>query len=429
MRKQSRRHFIKDKLRKGLILSLFSPLSSMAEFDESREESSITKDDGITVDWEKVESQFTLANSRKQFNTSSIGPSPRIVQETTIASIKYINKYGIEDHKVVEKTRAKLAKFMNANPEELAITRNATEGMNVVARSLKLQQGDEVIITSEEHIGGSAPWMALQNEIGIKVKVVDILGKEEKILKLIKSAISNRTKVISISHITCTTGTVLPVKEIIEFCKKNQIQSVIDGTQALGQISLNLKSLQPNFFIASCHKWFFGPKGTGILYMNQDFLNNTPPLFAGAYTDIKFDLKKGIYEYIKHASRYEYGTINAPIIAGLGAAVEFMNNIGIKNVEDRGKYLASRFYEKISQHKDISILTPFQLDAHASIVTFRIKQKNGSNICKELRKTANIILRSVTENNMNAIRASFAIYTNEKEVDELAQKLLAIANR
>ena len=429
MRKQSRRHFIKDKLRKGLILSLFSPLSSMAEFDESREESSITKDDGITVDWEKVESQFTLANSRKHFNTSSIGPSPRIVQETTIASIKYINKYGIEDHKVVEKTRAKLAKFMNANPEELAITRNATEGMNVVARSLKLQQGDEVIITSEEHIGGSAPWMALQNEIGIKVKVVDILGKEEKILKLIKSSISNRTKVISISHITCTTGTVIPVKEIIEFCKKNQIQSVIDGTQALGQISLNLKSLQPNFFIASCHKWFFGPKGTGILYMNQDFLNNTPPLFAGAYTDIKFDLKKGIYEYIKHASRYEYGTINAPIIAGLGAAVEFMNNIGIKNVEDRGKYLASRFYEKISQHKDISILTPFQLDAHASIVTFRIKQKNGSNICKELRKTANIILRSVTENNMNAIRASFAIYTNEKEVDELAQKLLAIANR
>ena len=429
MRKQSRRHFIKDKLRKGLILSLFSPLSSMAEFDESKEDSSITKDDGITVDWEKVESQFTLANSRKHFNTSSIGPSPRIVQETTIASIKYINKYGIEDHKVVEKTRAKLAKFMNANPEELAITRNATEGMNVVARSLKLQQGDEVIITSEEHIGGSAPWMALQNEIGIKVKVVDILGKEEKILKLIKSAISNRTKVISISHITCTTGTVLPVKKIIEFCKKNQIQSVIDGTQALGQISLNLKSLQPNFFIASCHKWFFGPKGTGILYMNQDFLNNTPPLFAGAYTDIKFDLKKGIYEYIKHASRYEYGTINAPIIAGLGAAVEFMNNIGIKNVEDRGKYLASRFYEKISQHRDISILTPFHLDAHASIVTFRIKQKNGSNICKELRKTANIILRSVTENNMNAIRASFAIYTNEKEVDELAQKLLAIANR
>lgn len=429
MRKQSRRHFIKDKLRKGLILSLFSPFSSMAEFDESKEESSITKDDGITVDWEKVESQFTLANSRKHFNTSSIGPSPRIVQETTIASIKYINKYGIEDHKVVEKTRAKLAKFMNANPEELAITRNATEGMNVVARSLKLQQGDEVIITSEEHIGGSAPWMALQNEIGIKVKVVDILGKEEKILKLIKSAISNRTKVISISHITCTTGTVLPVKEIIEFCKKKQIQSVIDGTQALGQISLNLKSLQPNFFIASCHKWFFGPKGTGILYMNQDFLNNTPPLFAGAYTDIKFDLKKGIYEYIKHASRYEYGTINAPIIAGLGAAVEFMNNIGIKNVEDRGKYLASRFYEKISQHRDISILTPFHLDAHASIVTFRIKQKNGSNICKELRKTANIILRSVTENNMNAIRASFAIYSNEKEVDELAQKLLAIANR
>jgi cysteine desulfurase/selenocysteine lyase len=401
----------------------------MAKFDGSQEESITTKDDGITPDWEKVKSQFTLVNSRKHFNTASIGPSPRIVQDTTIASINYINKYGIEDHKVVEKTRAKLAKFVNVNPEQLAITRNATEGMNIVARSLKLNQGDEVIITSEEHIGGSAPWMTLQNEIGIKVKVVNILGNEEKFVKLIKSSISDRTKVISISHITCTTGTVLPVKEIIEFCKKNQIQSVIDGTQALGQISLNLKSLQPNFFIASCHKWLFGPKGTGILYMNQDFLNNTPPLFAGAYTDQKFDLKKGIYEYVKHASRYEYGTINSPIIAGLGAAVEFMDKVGIKNVEDRGKNLAERFRNKVSQHNDIFFLTPDQLDNYASIITFRIKHKNGSNVCKELRKTSNIVLRSVTENNMNAIRASFALYTNEKEVDELAQKLLIIANQ
>jgi cysteine desulfurase/selenocysteine lyase len=429
MKKQSRRHFIKDKLWKGLILSLFNPFSSMAKFDGSQEESITTKDDGITPDWEKVKSQFTLVNSRKHFNTASIGPSPRIVQDTTIASINYINKYGIEDHKVVEKTRAKLAKFVNVNPEQLAITRNATEGMNIVARSLKLNQGDEVIITSEEHIGGSAPWMTLQNEIGIKVKVVNILGNEGKFVKLIKSSISDRTKVISISHITCTTGTVLPVKEIIEFCKKNQIQSVIDGTQALGQISLNLKSLQPNFFIASCHKWLFGPKGTGILYMNQDFLNNTPPLFAGAYTDQKFDLKKGIYEYVKHASRYEYGTINSPIIAGLGAAVEFMDKVGIKNVEDRGKNLAERFRNKVSQHNDIFFLTPDQLDNYASIITFRIKHKNGSNVCKELRKTSNIVLRSVTENNMNAIRASFALYTNEKEVDELAQKLLIIANQ
>jgi cysteine desulfurase/selenocysteine lyase len=407
MKKQSRRHFIKDKLWKGLILSLFNPFSSMAKFDGSQEESITTKDDGITPDWEKVKSQFTLVNSRKHFNTASIGPSPRIVQDTTIASIN----------------------FVNVNPEQLAITRNATEGMNIVARSLKLNQGDEVIITSEEHIGGSAPWMTLQNEIGIKVKVVNILGNEEKFVKLIKSSISDRTKVISISHITCTTGTVLPVKEIIEFCKKNQIQSVIDGTQALGQISLNLKSLQPNFFIASCHKWLFGPKGTGILYMNQDFLNNTPPLFAGAYTDQKFDLKKGIYEYVKHASRYEYGTINSPIIAGLGAAVEFMDKVGIKNVEDRGKNLAERFRNKVSQHNDIFFLTPDQLDNYASIITFRIKHKNGSNVCKELRKTSNIVLRSVTENNMNAIRASFALYTNEKEVDELAQKLLIIANQ
>lgn len=429
MNKQSRRHFIKDKLWKGFLLTFFSPFSSMAKMDHlSHEQIDVLNADGVSVDWKKVKKQFTLTTSRKHFNTASIGPSPLKVQETTIATIHRINKHAIEDHKVVEQTRIQLAKFINANPEQLALTRNATEGMNIIARSIKLKRGDEVIITSEEHIGGSAPWITLQNEIGIKVIVIDILGKENKAIDLIKSSITNQTKVISISHITCTTGAILPIKRIIKLCKKHQIQSVIDGTQALGQISVNLKQLQPDFYIASCHKWLFGPKGTGILYLNQEFLNNTPPLFAGAYTDQKFNLKKGIYEYKSHASRYEYGTINAPILSGVGASVDFIDQIGIHHIENRGRQLAQRFRKKIAQNKNITILTPSKLDEHASMVSFQINNRNSSSVCNDLRKKSNTILRSVTENNMNAIRASFAIYTDEQEVDVLARKICEFAN-
>jgi selenocysteine lyase/cysteine desulfurase len=428
MKKQSRRYFIKDKLWKGFLLSVFSPISTIANHDNLSFQNAAIFNENGTINWKNIKELFTLANTRKHFNTASIGPSPISVQEATIESIKNINKYAIENHKAVEKSRIKLAKFIHSNPEQLALIKNATEGMNIIARSLNLKAGDEVILTSEEHIGGSAPWISLQNEIGIKVTVIDILGKEEKVLDLLKSTITNQTKVISISHITCTTGTILPIKDIIQLCKKHQIQSVIDGTQALGQISVDIEKLQPDFYIASCHKWLFGPKGTGILYLNKDFLNDTPPLFAGAYTDQKFDLIKGIYTYKKHASRYEYGTINAPILNGLEASVTFIDNIGINHIEARGRQLASRFRTKITPNQKITILTSSEPSESASMVTFKIKDKNSSAVCGELRKNYNTILRSVTENNMNAIRASFAIYIDEQEVDELVDKVLTIAN-
>jgi len=373
MKKQSRRYFIKYKLWKGFLLSVFSPISTIANHDNLSFQNAAIFNENGTINWKNIKELFTLANTRKHFNTASIGPSPISVQEATIESI-------------------------------------------------------EVILTSEEHIGGSAPWISLQNEIGIKVTVIDILGKEEKVLDLLKSTITNQTKVISISHITCTTGTILPIRDIIQLCKKHQIQSVIDGTQALGQISVDIEKLQPDFYIASCHKWLFGPKGTGILYLNKDFLNDTPPLFAGAYTDQKFDLIKGIYTYKKHASRYEYGTINAPILNGLEASVTFIDNIGINHIEARGRQLASRFRTKITPNQKITILTSSEPSESASMVTFKIKDKNSSAVCGELRKNYNTILRSVTENNMNAIRASFAIYIDEHEVDELVDKVLTIAN-
>lgn len=427
---ETRRLFLKDKLLKGLFFLVFAPFYGIAKdsYEPSEHDFNFHNNGDNEIDWEKVRKQFTLDNRLNHFNTASVGSSPEIVQKKTISMIRHINQFAKINHIILEETRCKLANLVQADSSQIAITRNATEGINIVARSLKLNRGDEVIITSEEHIGGTAPWLTLQNEIGIKVVVVDILGQEFDAVNLLKSAISDRTKVISASHITYTTGAILPIKEIINLCKKEQIYSVIDGAQALGQIPINLRELQPDFYSAGCCKWLFGPTGTGMLYLNQSFLENFPPLFAGAYTDRSYDAKKGQYEYITHASRYEYGTINAPIIAGLGAAVDFITQIGVGQIAKRSKNLALRFREGIANHTNIRILTPANQTEFAGIVTFNIQKKNNVQITQALRSGRSTILRGIFENDMDAIRASFAIYASEEQVDLLVKHIRRIAD-
>ena len=428
---ESRRDFLKNKLMAAAALLLgFSRNTLGGNFAEgylTDPEQKLADDNG-NVNWAAVKAQFTLNAVRHHFNTASIGPSPKVVQDEIIKSLRHAEIWGIELHEKVEPVRQRIAKFLSAPSSQIAITRNTTEGMNIVARNLSLKKGDEVILTSEEHIGGSAPWLALQNEIGVVVRVINTSSSEEDVYDQIEKSITVNTKVISVSHITCTTGTVLPVKKIIDLCAMRGITSCIDGAQAVGQIPVDLSQLQPDFYVTSGHKWMFGPKGTGILYLNQQFLENTDPHYVGSYSDSRFDLMNGILEYNRTASRYEYGTRNSPIIAGLGSAIDFINKIGIENISNRGKELSLRFRNGISRHPRIKIHTPMDSKYSASIVTFTIEGKQSDEVCRKAIVGGRTVLRSIYENDMNAIRASFAIHNDYAEVDKLIQDMLNVAD-
>jgi len=429
---ESRRDFLKNKLMAAAALLLgFSRNTLGGNFAEgylTDPEQKLVDDNG-NVNWEAVKAQFTLNSVRHHFNTASIGPSPKVVQDEIIKSLHRSDNWGIDLHEKVEPARKRIAKFLNAPSGQIAITRNTTEGMNIIARSLGLKKGDEVILTSEEHIGGSAPWLALQNEFGVVVRVINTSASEEDVYDQIENSITVNTKVISVSHITCTTGTVLPVKKIIDLCARRGITSCIDGAQAVGQIPVDLSQLQPDFYVTSGHKWLFGPKGTGILYLNQQFLDTTDPHYVGSYSDSRFDLMNGILEYNRTASRYEYGTRNSPIIAGLGSAIDFINKIGVDNISNRGRELALRFRNGISHHPRIKTHTPMEAKYSASIVTFTIEGKQSAEVCREaIVVEGRTVLRSIYENDMNAIRASFAIHNDYAEVDKLIQDMLNVAD-
>jgi selenocysteine lyase/cysteine desulfurase len=376
--------------------------------------------------WNSIRSKFLLASRKKYFNTASLGASPKVVIDTVYEWMMRLEGMGEAGFEQREGVHNKLAAFVNCDPNELAITRNTTEGINIMARSIPFEAGDEVIVTSHAHVGGAAPWLAVQNDKGIKVKVIDLDNTGKNNLDIITSHITKRTRAIAISHVTCTTGMVLPIKELIEYCRKKEIYTCIDGAHPLGMMRLDLNDLKPDFYASSGHKWLLGPKGTGILYINKDTIARIKPFYAGAHSDKYYDLKKGIFEHGLTAHREEYGTRNTPILMGLGAAVDFINSIGIVNVEHRGKELAGYLKNELSTIPKVKVITPMDSTHSASIVTFSIEGYEYSKAQIILQKKTYSRLRGIHENDLNALRVSCAVYNSKEELEVLLKSIRSL---
>ncbi|NNC96315.1 MAG: aminotransferase class V-fold PLP-dependent enzyme, partial [Chitinophagales bacterium] len=300
------------------------------------------------------------------------------------------------------------------------------EGINMIAHSLQLKEGDEVIISKHEHVGGSAPWYALRGE-GVTIKSIelDLSGKNN--LQIIDESISSRTKVISISHVLCTTGLRLPVDEIAALCRRKNIFSCIDGAQALGMFPIDLEEINADFYVASGHKWLYGPKGTGILYISKDLIHDLIPPFTGAHSLRTFDLDDETLDYRETAERFEAGTQNTSHLLGLGSAVDFIQRVGFGKIENHRKELYDYMLKRLDKIKGISILSSRNMSTSTSIITFRPDHKDYQEFNKQLRKEFRCRCRAVHENNLNAIRVSLALYNSKEEIEKLTEGIEELA--
>ena len=430
MSKTSRRSFIKKNILSGLFLSSAVPLLQADNALKSRRTFPTLKPytkDYNSIDWNNIRQQFLFPKEKHYLNTGSLGPSPKMVINTVCETIEKLETSVSHGRHQIDETHEKAAKFLNVTTDEIAFTRNATEGLNIAARSLRLKEGDEIIITTHEHVGGASPWMALEKDFGAVVKLIDLDFNGESNLQIIKDNITEKTKVVAFSHITCTTGMKLPAKAIADLCRSKNIYSCIDGAQSLGMFPIDLRDINPDFYASSGHKWLFGPKGTGVLFINKNILEHIAPVFAGAYTDSKFDLNSLTMEYRNSAQREEYGTRNTPITLGLGSAFDFINAIGIDNVAKRGRELATRFRKGIANTPNIEILTPESEVYSSSMITIRIKGKDNLKLNPTLNREKNLRMRGIYENNINGIRISFAIFNGFEEIDLLVSSLKDVA--
>jgi L-cysteine/cystine lyase len=369
--------------------------------------------------WAFVRDQFPLKKSRVYFNNGTMGPSPYPVIEMIKKSLIEANTEG--EYAVHEASREKLAEFLNAKTSEISLTHNTTEGLNIIALGLPLKKGDEVIMTSHEHVGNAAPWLNVAKLKGVIIKTFIPAATAKENIDRVNALINSKTKAIAIPHITCTTGVVMPVKEIAALGKSKKLFVCIDGAHGPGSVAVDMKELNCDFYASCGHKWLMGPLGTGFLYVKEEMLDVLQPYNIGAYSIDTYELseqKQLLGSYAPSAHKYDYGTQSPYLYQGLAAAVNFVSLIGAKRVAERSRTLAQNMQEQLlSLDKKIEMLTPTETQSRGTMIGFRVKGMELS----EFEKKANqnfFRLRMVRESNLNSVRVSTHIYNNFDEINE-----------
>lgn len=372
--------------------------------------------------WDSIRDQFPLTHDRVYFNNGTFGPSPTPVIEAIAASLKEIEIAAEPTEASSIALRIRLADFIGARPDEIALTHNTTDGVNIVAGGLRLAAGDEVILTTHEHVGGALPWLNRARLDGVVLKPFSPASTAEEVLRQIDSLISSRTRVIAVPHLSCTTGQVFPLAEIVKLARSKGILIFVDGAHGTGMLSLDLHALGVDFYASSTHKWLCGPKGVGYLYVRKDRFDEIEPIFVGAYSDSGWSLESHpprIVGFNPTAHRFDYGSQNSALYDGAVAAIDFFEKIGMKKITEHGCTLALGLQNELLKLSDsIEMLTPTEDRSRAMMVSFRFRDSaRASTRFANFAVEHGFRVRQVSEASMNAIRISTHLYNSADEVD------------
>jgi len=366
--------------------------------------------------WKMVRTQFYIKDGL-YLNTGTKGSVPMYVMNSMFEQLIRGEQFFVKRGWDGKQLKKDIAEFVGIKPEELVFTRNTTEGMNYVANGLDLKPGDEIITTTHEHVGGMCMWELKEKRYGCVMKRVPIpapVENPEDLINPFKEAITDRTKVISICHVTFSTGTIFPVKQFARLCRENGIILVIDGAHPPGMMNVNIHDLECDYYASSPHKWLCAPKGSGFLYVKEDMGDRLWTTMASGGWD----------DYSLKADRLNrIGTRNDYMIYALWKAVEFQNAIGKDRIEKRIRQLSKYMRENLLKIEGLQLKTPRRDDMNCGINSFSIDGFTHLEIGKALREKGNIYYRTVAEYQYNWIRLSTHIYNSFKEIDTACEIL------
>ena len=421
---------MKNTHRRSFVKQLFTGVAGtvlLSSFKGSETENTtpiLNTNDTSEAFWESVKRQFKFAPKLRYFNNGSLGACPIPVQKATNEFRATLDGYPSKYmwggwYREKEEVREKVANIFSVSKEEIALTHNTTEGMNLIARSFDFKKGDEIILIDHEHPSSVIPWTVWQEEKGVKLirPVIPILPTTvAEIVKVYEDAITPRTKVISMCHVINTNGMILPVKEVSEMAHKKGILVAVDGAQAPGMFNINLKELECDFYVASAHKWLFAPKGISVFYAKEASQHHLKPLMvANGHRNTSIRRLEN------------YNTRNLPELLGLGSAVDFHNSIGKEKISKRSYELKEYFRNKVKDNPKFRLKTPELDELSCAIQTLEIIGKSVREVRNTLRDEYHIDVRPMSTFGLNGLRISLAIFITKKDIDELFTALESIS--
>lgn len=379
-----------------------------------------------------------LNNGYIYFDNGATTFKPKCVLD----SIKdYYTKYTANAHRgdydfsliVDEKyegVRSLVKDFINAKKaKEIIFTSGSTMSLNQIIFGYfghNLNKGDEVLITLSEHASNILPWFELESSIGIKVDYIPLNEHHTLELDAIKKSITDKTKVISIAHITNVVGDVRPIKEIIKYAHEHNILVVIDGAQSVPHLKINVQDLDIDFLAFSAHK-MLGPTGVGIMYAKEDYLNSMTPLNYGGGMNATFS-NDGVRQYKDIPYLFEAGTQNIEGVIAFGEAINYLNKIGMERIENYEKELKKYAIKRLKEIDDIII---YNEETESGIIAFNYKDVFAQDLAVYLNKYK-ICVRAgnhcakILKDDLgikNTCRLSFYLYNTTVEIDKLIDVL------
>jgi selenocysteine lyase/cysteine desulfurase len=376
--------------------------------------------------WKLVSRQFPLEADLIYLNAANVCPASRPVMDRyweflrdfqANPSFQNRDKYsGLH-----ERARAKLAAIFQVTPDEIAVTRNTSEGSNIVIRGLDLKPGDEVLITDHNHPSNREAWRvrARRDRLVVRSLPVPVPARSpQELFSAFEKAITPQTKVIAFTHVTNTTGLRYPAREIAELGRRRGIWVHLDGAQTFGALDVDLKQIGCDSYSASAHKWAMGPLEAGVLYVRAERI---PELWPSIVT-------AGWSEGLKGARKFEvFGQRDDPRRVAFEAAVDFLNLIGIRNVEARVRALATHLKRELLKIPGLELKTNLEPELSAGVVKFRLSGLDTRRAYDTLWTRRRIAIAMTPSGDSEGLRLCPHIYNSIEELDRAVEAVRALA--
>ncbi len=370
--------------------------------------------------WRHAQQAFTVDRSMINFNNGGVSPAPRWVQEAMKQHLDLANKspayylWQVQEPRK-ETTRARLARAWGVDPEEIAITRNASESLQVCQLGFDLQPGDEVLCCTQDYPRMITTFQQRERRDGITLRQLKIPVPAEdvaQILALYLAAITKKTRLILVSHMINITGQVMPVREIVTLARKLEIPVVVDGAHSFAHADFKLSDLGCDYFGTSLHKWLFAPHGTGLLYVKRDKIRGLWPMMAAAETQGD-DIRK--FE--------EIGTHPAANHLAIAEALTFHESLGPARKQARMIYLRERWMERLYATKRARFHTSRKPGFAVGIGTVQLEGLDTAALGAWLWEKHKIFVVAIKHPEFEGLRISPSVYSTLEEVDRFCEAI------
>jgi selenocysteine lyase/cysteine desulfurase len=366
-----------------------------------------------------IREHIPLLQTINYLNTGTEGLVAHPVEDKVVEMTRLYDEGGFHTLHILEEqtevARKMLAEWLNVSPDELALTDNASHSVGIVTAGLEWKPGDEVLMSDEEHPALLLNCYNLVERAGVTVKRFTLSHDPEVVLSDLERLATPRTRLIATSHIGALTGTRVPVKQIAAFARERGILSLIDGAQAVAQFPIDVAEIGCDFYVSNGHKWLHGPKGTGLLIIKKERLDEVRPLFFGT-TAAAYPLPEGTKVVLNPtAKRYEFATRNFATYVGMIYALEWLNEIGWDNIVANARLLSDYCKERVRQLPGAHLRTPLAWEHSSGLLGFSIDAVDGVDLREWLRWNKNISARRVLE--YSGLRLSCAYFNTLEDVD------------